>query len=375
MTLDWDGKIRMDPSSPFAMARLVELRDRFDLALGNDADADRHGVVTPGAGLLNPNHVLSGGHRLPVRRRRGVGARTSASGKTLVSSSMIDRVVRRPRAAAGRGAGRVQVVRRRAGRRVDRASAARRAPGRRSCAATARSGRPTRTGSSRDLLACELTARLGRDPGEVYAGLTERFGAPAYRRIDAPATPDAEGGARAAGAGRRDRDRRSPATRSPRSSPRRRATTRRSAGSRSRPSSGWFAARPSGTENVAKVYAESFRGEDHLERLLEEAAGAGAGDGRLAPEQRDPRPGDRRRLVRGEEPERLGDLLRRRPRRLLRIAGPLARHVDRADDHEVHGDPAGRGLLRERAEEDLLGRLADRIRAPAWRPARMPPAR
>ena len=187
MTLDWDGKIRMDPSSPYAMARLVALRDRFDIALGNDADADRHGVVTPDAGLLNPNHVLSvaieylfGGGR---EWGSGVGV-----GKTLVSSSMIDRVV------AGLGRRLVEVP---VGFKwfvdglVDGSIGF---GGEESAGASflRRDGSVWTTdkdGIIADLLACELTARTGRDPGVAYGALTERYGAPVYRRVDAPASP------------------------------------------------------------------------------------------------------------------------------------------------------------------------------------------
>ena len=147
MTVDWDGKIRMDPSSPYAMARLVGLRDRFDIALGNDTDADRHGVVTPGAGLLNPNHFLSAAISYLFGGARAWGGDVGV-GKTLVSSSMIDRVVSRPRSAARRGPGRLQVVRRWARRRLDRVRWRGERRARRSCGATARSGRPTRTASS-----------------------------------------------------------------------------------------------------------------------------------------------------------------------------------------------------------------------------------
>ena len=187
MTLDWDGKIRMDPSSPFAMARLVELRDRFDLALGNDADADRHGIVVPGAGLMNPNHVLAAAISYLFGGGRAWGADV-AVGKTLVSSSIIDRVV----ASLGRRLLEVPV-----GFKwfvdglVDGSVGF---GGEESAGASFLRRDGTVWTTDKDgiiacLLAAELTAKLGRNPAEVYAGLTERFGAPAYRRIDAPATP------------------------------------------------------------------------------------------------------------------------------------------------------------------------------------------
>ena len=147
MTVDWDGRIRMDPSSPYAMAGLVELRDRFDVAFGNDADADRHGIVTPGAGLLNPNHFLA----VAIAYLFG-GARDWRPSRRGRQDARLERDDRsgdgRPRPAPARGPGRVQVVRRWARRRRRSGSAARRAPGLRSSAATGRSGRPTRTGSS-----------------------------------------------------------------------------------------------------------------------------------------------------------------------------------------------------------------------------------
>jgi phosphoglucomutase len=268
MTVDWDGKIRMDPSSPFAMARLVALRDRFDIALGNDADADRHGVVTPGDGLLNPNHVLSaaiqylfGGARA---WRSDVGV-----GKTLVSSSMIDRVV------AGLGRRLVEVP---VGFKwfvdglVDGSIGF---GGEESAGASflRRDGSVWTTdkdGIIADLLAVELTAVTGRDPGKAYAELTERYGTPAYRRIDAPATPaqkavlaglspDAVTATDLAG---------DPITAILTTAPGNGASI---GGLKVTTEQGWFAARPSGTENVYKVYAESFRGEAHLERLIEEA--------------------------------------------------------------------------------------------------------
>ncbi len=268
MTVDWDGKIRMDPSSPFAMARLVALRDRFDVALGNDADADRHGVVTPGAGLLNPNHVLSAAIEYLFGGARGWGNEVGV-GKTLVSSSMIDRVV------AGLGRRLVEVP---VGFKwfvaglVDGSIGF---GGEESAGASflRRDGSVWTTdkdGIIADLLACELTARSGRDPGVAYAALTERYGAPVYRRVDAPATPaqkavlaklspDAVTATELAG---------DPITAILTTAPGNGAPI---GGLKVTTDQGWFAARPSGTENVYKVYAESFRGDDHLARLIEEA--------------------------------------------------------------------------------------------------------
>ena len=268
MTCDWDGKIRMDPSSPYAMARLVALRDRFDIALGNDADADRHGVVTPTGGLLNPNHVLSTAIGYLFGGARTWGPEVGV-GKTLVSSSMIDRVV----ADLGRRLVEVPV-----GFKwfvdglVDGSIGF---GGEESAGASflRRDGTVWTTdkdGIIADLLACELTARTGRDPGQAYTALTERFGSPAYRRIDAPATPAQKAALGALSpsdvtattlAG-------DPITAILTNAPGNGAPI---GGLKVTTAQGWFAARPSGTENVAKVYAESFRGEDHLARLLEEA--------------------------------------------------------------------------------------------------------
>ena len=187
MTCDWDGRIRMDPSSPYAMARLVELRDRFDVAFGNDTDADRHGIVTPGAGLLNPNHFLAVAVAYLFGGGRDWGADV-AVGKTLVSSAMIDRVA----ADLGRRLLEVPV-----GFKwfvdglVDGSLGF---GGEESAGASFLRRDGTVWTTDKDgiiacLLAAEMTARTGRDPGEAYAELTERFGAPVYRRIDAPATP------------------------------------------------------------------------------------------------------------------------------------------------------------------------------------------
>src|SRR3954452_11303143 len=189
MTLDWDGRIRMDPSSPFAMARLVELRDRFDLSLGNDADADRHGVVVPGAGLMNPNHVLAAFVSYLFGDARSAWGPDVAVGKTLVSSSIIDRVV----ASLGRRLLEVPV-----GFKwfvdglVDGSVGF---GGEESAGASFLRRDGTVWTTDKDgivacLLAAEVTAKTGRNPAEVYASLTERFGSPAYRRVDAPATPE-----------------------------------------------------------------------------------------------------------------------------------------------------------------------------------------
>jgi phosphoglucomutase len=268
MTLDWDGKIRMDPSSPFAMARLVELRDRFDIALGNDADADRHGVVVPGVGLLNPNHVLAAAIAYLFGGGRAWGPGV-AVGKTLVSSSIIDRVV----ADLGRRLLEVPV-----GFKwfvdglIDGSIGF---GGEESAGASflRRDGSVWTTdkdGLIACLLAAELTAKTGRNPAEAYAGLTDRFGAPAYRRIDAPATPEVK-----AALGRLSPDAVAATTLG--GDPITARLTR--APGNGAPIGGlkvvteqaWFAARPSGTENVTKLYAESFRGEEHLGRILDEA--------------------------------------------------------------------------------------------------------
>ena len=259
MTLDWDGKIRMDCSSPYAMASLIANRDRFDIATGNDADADRHGIVTPDGGLLNPNHYLAVAISYLYEHRDGWPA--SGRGRQDAGQQRHDRPGRRRRWGGGctrcrwASSGSCPVC-----WTARSASAARRARGRRSCAATARCGRPTRTAIILALLASEILAVTGRSPSEHYRSLTSRFGEPAYARVDAPATREEK--AVLAQAVGRPGDRRPawPASRSPRCRPRRPATARPSAGSRSSTESAWFAARPSGTEDVYKIYAESFQG-------------------------------------------------------------------------------------------------------------------
>jgi phosphoglucomutase len=268
MTTDWDGRIRMDPSSPHAMARLVELRDRFDVAFGNDTDADRHGIVTPGAGLLNPNHFLS-----VAIAYLFVGGRDwsddVAVGKTLVSSGMLDRVA----ADLGRRLLEVPV-----GFKwfVDGLLDGSLGFGGEESAGASflrRDGTVWTTdkdGIIACLLAAELTARTGRDPGEAYHDLTERFGSPVYRRIDAPATPAEKA---ALGALSPDRVTATELAGEPLTGVLTTAPGNGAAigGLKVTAEHGWFAARPSGTENVYKIYAESFLGEAHLERLIDEA--------------------------------------------------------------------------------------------------------
>jgi phosphoglucomutase len=268
MTLDWDGRIRMDPSSPFAMAGLVGLRDRFDVAMGNDADADRHGIVVPQVGLMNPNHVIAACVAYLFGGARAWGPEV-AVGKTLVSSSIIDRIV----ASLDRRLVEVPV-----GFKwfvdglVDGTIGF---GGEESAGASflRRDGTVWTTdkdGLIADLLACELTARTGRNPWETYSALTERFGAPAYRRIDAPATPEVK-----AALGRLSP--KSVAATTLAGDPITAKLTRAPGndapigGLKVTTDHGWFAARPSGTENVTKLYAESFRGEDHLAQILDEA--------------------------------------------------------------------------------------------------------
>jgi phosphoglucomutase len=270
MTCDWDGRIRMDPSSPYAMARLVDLRDRFDVAFGNDTDADRHGIVTPGAGLLNPNHFLSVsvGHLFGGGRDWGADV---AVGKTLVSSAMIDRVA----ADLGRRLLEVPVgFKWFVSGLVDGSLGF---GGEESAGASFLRRDGTVWTTDKDgiiacLLAAEMTARTGRDPGTTYEALTERFGAPVYRRIDAPATP-----AQKAVLGRLSPEQVAatdlagdPVTAILTTAPGNGAAI---GGLKVMTTYGWFAARPSGTENVYKVYAESFRGDAHLERIIDEAQG------------------------------------------------------------------------------------------------------
>ena len=268
MTLDWDGRIRMDCSSPYAMASLIGRRAEFAIATGNDTDADRHGIVTPDAGLLNPNHYLAAAIDYLYRHRESWPAR-SAVGKTMVSSSIIDRVAD----AAGRQLMEVPV-----GFKwfvpglLDGTVAF---GGEESAGASflCRDGRVWTTdkdGIILALLAAEITAVTGRTPAEHYRELTTSLGDPAYARIDAPATreqkaalarlaPDQVSAAELAGEPVLSRLTTAPGNGEP------------LGGLKVITASGWFAARPSGTEDVYKLYAESFRGPEHLARIQEEA--------------------------------------------------------------------------------------------------------
>ena len=268
MTVDWDGQIRMDPSSSYTMRNLIGMKDRFDIAFACDTDHDRHGIVTRSAGLLPPNHYLSTAiyylfqHRPEWRKAAGIG-------KTVVSSQMIDRVT----AKLGRKLYEVPVGFKWfvdglldgslgfAGEESAGASFVR---------MDGSVWTTDKDGIVPALLAAEITARVGRDPGEIYRELTSEFGEPAYDRVEAPATPEQK----------QMLEKLSPQdvrhsdlagekiqtilTHAP-------GNGAAIGGLKVIAESGWFAARPSGTENIYKVYAESFRGQDHLRRILDEA--------------------------------------------------------------------------------------------------------
>jgi phosphoglucomutase len=268
MTLDWDGKIRMDPSSPYAMRSLIALKDKFDVAFACDTDHDRHGIVTKSAGLLPPNHYLSVCVRY-LYAHRPDWVKDAAVGKTVVSSSMIDRVT----TGLARRLYEVPV-----GFKyfVDGLlSGSLGFAGEESAGASflARDGSPWSTdkdGIIAALLSAEITARLGKDPGEIYEDLCRAYGRPFYERIDAPANADQ----RAALAKLSAKDIQAselagekienilttaPGDRQP------------IGGVKAVTKNGWFAARPSGTEDVYKIYAESFRDADHLKQIQKEA--------------------------------------------------------------------------------------------------------
>jgi phosphoglucomutase len=268
MTLDWDGRIRMDCSSPHAMAGLIAMRDRFDVAVANDPDADRHGIVTPSAGLLNPNHYLAVAIWY-LFQNRPQWKSTAGIGKTLVSSSMIDRVakhLRRPLIEVPVGfkwfvdgllSGAIAF----GGEESAGASFLRFDGG---------VWTTDKDGIILSLLAAEITARMDRDPGEIYQSLEDRFGSPVYERVDAPATPaqkkalkalapEAVRAEKLAGDVIIDRLVTAP------------GNGAAIGGLKVVTEHGWFAARPSGTEDVYKIYAESFRDPEHLKRIQEEA--------------------------------------------------------------------------------------------------------
>jgi phosphoglucomutase len=270
MTVDHDGKIRMDCSSPYAMANLVGLKDRFDVAFGNDPDADRHGIVTPTAGLMNPNHYLAVAIRY-LLTHRPAWRREAAVGKTLVSSSMIDRVVE----SENRRLCEVPVGFKWFAQGLFDGSFC--FGGEESAGASflQKDGSVWTTdkdGPVMDLLAAEITATTGKDPGKHFEELTARFGTPEYRRIDMPATreqkeslqklrPEAVADSELAGEAILAKLTRAP------------GNGAEIGGLKVVARNGWFAVRPSGTENILKIYAESFRGAAHLEAILREAGG------------------------------------------------------------------------------------------------------
>jgi phosphoglucomutase len=268
MTVDWDGQIRMDPSSPYAMESLIGLKDRFDIAFGCDTDHDRHGIVTRSAGLLPPNHYLSAAIYY-LFQHRPKWSRTAAVGKTLVSSQMIDHITAKLDRRLyevpvgfkwfvdGLLDGSLGFV----GEESAGASFARLDGGVWST---------DKDGIILALLAAEITARMGRDPGEIYRELTHEFGDPVYQRIDAPATPEQK-----AILGKLSPQQvkikdlagekiQAVLTNAP-------GNGAPIGGLKVVAENGWFAARPSGTEDIYKIYAESFRGADHLKRIQEEA--------------------------------------------------------------------------------------------------------
>jgi phosphoglucomutase len=268
MTVDKDGKIRMDCSSPYAMASLIGLKDRFDIAFGNDPDSDRHGIVTPSAGLMNPNHYLATAIQYLFQHRPGWRA-DAAIGKTLVSSSMIDRVAE----LLGRRLAEVPV-----GFKwfvdglVDGSYGF---GGEESAGASflrmdGSVWTTDKDGIILDLLAAEITAKTGRDPGEHYRALEEQFGHPVYERMDAPASPKQKAvlsklspelvtATELAG---------EPILAKLTSAPGNGAPI---GGLKIVAENGWFAARPSGTEDIYKIYAESFSGPEHLAAIQAEA--------------------------------------------------------------------------------------------------------
>jgi phosphoglucomutase len=274
MTADWDGKIRMDCSSPYAMARLIGMRDKFDIAFANDTDADRHGIVIPSKGLLNPNHFLAAAISYLFEHRPD-WSKGSAVGKTMVSSAMIDRVA----ASLGR-----RLVETPVGFKwfVDGLSdgsfgfAGEESAGASFLRRDGSAWTTDKDGIILGLLAAEITARTGHDPGQRFDRLTRELGVPFYERIDAPAsaeqknllkslTPGQLGITQLAG---------EPVSATLNAAP---GNDQPFGGIKVATESGWFAARPSGTEDVYKIYAESFRSEAHLRQIQQEAQQAISG--------------------------------------------------------------------------------------------------
>jgi phosphoglucomutase len=268
LSVDWDGKIRMDCSSPYAMAGLIALKDKFDVSFACDTDHDRHGIVTRSAGLLNPNHYLAAAISFLFANRPGWRAEAGV-GKTMVSSSIIDRVavvLGRPLVEVPVGfkwfvEGLIQGTLGFGGEESAGASFLRR---------DGTVWTTDKDGMIMGLLAAEMLAHTGKDPGEIYAGLTEQFGAPVYERIDAPATPGQKAALlrlspqqvtahELAGDAIETMLTTAPSNGAP------------LGGIKVATARGWFAARPSGTEDVYKIYAESFSGQEHLQRIQQEA--------------------------------------------------------------------------------------------------------
>jgi phosphoglucomutase len=270
MTVDHDGVIRMDCSSPYAMARLVGLKDKYQVAFANDPDSDRHGIVTPSAGLMNPNHYLAVAIQYLVTHRPQWPGNVTV-GKTLVSSSMIDKVVQK----LGHRLSEVPVgFKWFVSGLVDGSCCF---GGEESAGASflRRDGTVWATdkdGPIMDLLAAEITARTGKDPGEHYRELTAEFGTSYYTRIDAPATPEQKAKLRnlSPDAVRASVLAAEPITGKLTHAPGNNAPI---GGLKIETANGWFAARPSGTENIYKIYAESFKDNAHLNAIITEAEG------------------------------------------------------------------------------------------------------
>jgi phosphoglucomutase len=268
MTADWDGKIRMDCSSPFAMASLIAMRDRFDVAFANDTDADRHGIVTRTGGLMNPNHFLAAAIAY-LFEHRPQWSKEAAIGKTIVSSSIIDRVagklnrklVETPVGfkwfVEGLGTGAFGF----AGEESAGASFLKR---------DGSVWTTDKDGMVMGLLAAEILGRTGRDPSQLFATLTAELGVPHYARIDVPATPKQKSALKALGPEQLDMRQ---LAGEPVSAIRTRApgNDQSFGGIKVESEAGWFAARPSGTEDVYKIYAESFRDQNHLKTIQQDA--------------------------------------------------------------------------------------------------------